>query len=337
MDRVEEIYEVFKEYFGEDKVDLQDDRTNFDKKVILVWFPELTVTNEHDESTNITDLYIRVRINQEGLMEGVFDATRSSYLMSQVYADYLHSHALHIPRQNYEYSKMCLGSGPINGTCSILNAEYDLDRWRLFCFELDKYVTVESEVGIPYHHLNRISRSSWEVKKEELIYTHVYHYNNIFIPDYFKSFICQFVKKRLLKFVKESDHWFIAHSFLEYISILTTAFKEYIKDNQLNENDLFNKSILFKGTYKNGKFETKIPSNRGESFNPEGLIACTFKGENKIVTVTSDLVYGDDSKDIIINPNLANIALFKILNVLNYGTIKQREGSATEEDRIIII
>jgi hypothetical protein len=196
---------------------------------------------------------------------------------------------------------------------------------------------VESERGVPYHHLNRISISSWRTEEKELVYTPVYNYNNVPIPDYFKSFICQFVKKGLLKFVKESDHWFIAHSFLEYISILTTAFKEYIKDNQLDENDLFNNGILFKGTYKNGKFETKTPSNRSTSFNPEGLIACTFKGENKIVTVTSDLVYGDDSKDIIINPNLANIVLFKILNVLNYGTIKQREDSATEEDRIIII
>lgn len=337
MDRIEEIYEVFKEYFGEDKVDLQNDRTDSNIKVILVWFPELTVTNERDESTNITDLYIRVKLNQEGLMEGVFDATRSSYLRSQVYAAYLHSHALSIPKQNYAYSGVCLGSGPIQGTCSILNAEYDLDRWRLFCFELDKYVTVESERGVPYHHLNQISKSSWKTETKKLTYTYVYNYSNIYIPAYFKSFICQFVKKRLLKFIKESDHWFIAHSFLEYISILTTAFKEYIKDNQLNENDLFASSILFRGTYINGKFETRTPLGRNMDFSPEGLIACTFKGEDKIVTVTNDLVYGDDSKDVIINPDLANIMLYKILNVLNYGTIKQRENSTTEEDRIIII
>lgn len=338
-DKINEIYEVFKEYFGEDKVDLQDDRTDFDKRVILVWFPEVTVTNEKDESINITDLYARIRLsNPEGLMVGVFECTRGSYLMSQTCSNYLHSHALHIPRENHAYSQMCLGSGPIQRTCSLLAADYDLDRWRLFCYELDKYVTVESETGIPYHHLNQVSNSSMRTEELTLDYRNVPSDHAVAFTEVFKEFIPWFVEQNLLQFSKEGDHWFIAHTFLEYISILTAAFKQYALDNNIDEDLLFGSKVIYRGQLINGKFQIRIPAGSNyNSYNPAGQIACTFKGEDKIITVTNDLVYGDDSKDVIVNPVLANITLYKILSVLNYGTIRKREGSATEEDRILIL
>ena len=336
-DRINEIYEVFKEYFGEEKVDLQDDRTDLDKKAILVWFPEVTVTNEHDQSTNITDLYIRVRLSNDGYMIGVFDATRGSYKMSQVYGDYLHSHARNIPHESYGFSAVCLGRGPIQGTCTILNANYDLDRWRLFCYELDKYVTVESEEGIPYRHLNQLSVSSWNTKWTELDYNIVSSYSCSIIPEVIKDFLPQFVENIPLNFVIEGDHWFIAHSFLEYISILTTAFKKYVLENNIPEGPLFN-NVLLKGQYDNGKFKMRVPATYySYVFNPVGLTACKFKGEEKIITVENDLVSIDDSKDVIINPDLANIILFKILSVLNYGTIRKQEGIQVEEDGVTIL
>ena len=53
---INDVYEVFKEYYGEDRVDLQNNER------ILVHFPRVTVTNENDQSVEVTDLYIRTKI-----------------------------------------------------------------------------------------------------------------------------------------------------------------------------------------------------------------------------------------------------------------------------------
>lgn len=329
VNKRQEVYEVFKEYFGEDRVDLQMEGK------LIVYFPTVTVTNEMDESIVITDLYVKVKISSEGLIEGTFEMTRGSYTLSQVYNSYLHSHALEIPEAN-GWSKVCLGQGPIVHTIAILSTDCDLDRWELFCFELDKYVTVESEQGIPYHHLRNVSRSAYEEVSLDLKYKAVR--TIILFPPILEAFLPYLINKNVLQFTQDGNHWYIAQSFTEYISALTKTLQEYIIEYNLDPQPFFELCILRKGLYKNNVFITKTLTNRAlNSHNLEGRIACTFKGNIVRVSITNDIVDIDDSRDLIVEPDLANFILYKILNVLNYGSITRSEDSPTEENGTVII
>lgn len=327
-DRINDVYEVFKDYYGENRVDLQDTD-------ILVHFPRVTVTNEHDESVVVTDLYVKTPVLLNGKMNGVFTMTRGSYLMSHVYCNYMHSHALGIPRIDYEFSRCCTGTGPITRTMALLAEDADLDRWRLYCFELDKYTQVESEIGIPYHHLNQISRSNFEIQNLNLQYDRVPTYNFNPNKEILKNFIPYLINKQVLRFSKHGNHYYIAHSFLEYISILTTTFMEF--DGSDNVNYYLGKNFLIKGTFENGVFKTRNHRARLAAYNPNGNIACRFRGEEVVVTVEDDLINADDSKDLIIDPLIANYLLYKILAILNYGNARRQQNSSIEEKRTIIL
>lgn len=333
--RINDVYEVFKDYYGEDRVDLQD-------LDIIVHFPRVTVTNENNESVEVTDLYVKTKILSNGTMNGVFTMTRGSYPLSHVYSDYLHSHVFTIPHNDYEFSRCCTGTGPIVRTMSLLARECDLDRWALYCYELDKYTQVESEAGVPYHHLNRISVSGFKTEKLSLGYYEIptYRFNlSVVEKETLKGFLPYLINKKVLNFSVANDHYLIAHSFLDYISIITTAFVEYINSSEMEHNIEYyiTEGLLVKGTYENGVFKTRTPNRISNYTNPEGRIACRFKGEEIRITVTNDIVNLDDSKDLIVCPAIANFILYKILATLNYGNITRTQAPSTEEGRTIII
>lgn len=171
--RKQKVYELFKEYFGEDKVDMQDN-------CILVWWPELRVSNEDEEYCYIKNLYARVRVDNAGTLSGTFSLNRTDYSYDQWISKYCHSHVQRISRNRESiktWREPCLGSGPIRETSSTLQVEYDEDVWRLFIYELDQYVRHESLEGVPYIKLRTIgtdpeaTNSLPEIWKIPLTYT----------------------------------------------------------------------------------------------------------------------------------------------------------------------
>lgn len=109
MEKPRRILEIFSDYFGEDKVDMQGFRTKEDfcenKSLgkgntdaillpsgifILVWFPQVRVTNEYNRSVDIQDLYAKVKIDTEGQLIGKFYLNRATYPLSHMKAGYMH-------------------------------------------------------------------------------------------------------------------------------------------------------------------------------------------------------------------------------------------------------
>lgn len=328
---INDVYEVFKDYYGEERVDLQNN-------TILVYFPSVTVTNEHDESTVVTDLYVKTVLDTDGTIVGSFTMARGSYPLSQVYSNYLHSHAYSIPKTNDDFTRCCLGTGPIKGTIALLSQDCDLDRWALYCYELDKYTQVESIQGRPYHYITNISKSNLKQKELPLGYSVSPIVKN---PGVIQEFLPYLLEKQNLNFTEEHNHYFIAHPFREYISILTTDFVDFINTRTTESVESYiNSGFLVKGTYDRGtgSFTIKVPASASfDGVNPGGLRACVFKGEDVIVSVINDIIERDDSRDLIINPGIANYILYKILTVLNYGNIRKQEGNTTEEVGTVVL
>lgn len=178
LDIIKDIYEVFKDYYGEERVDLQnfpseEDFNSVNQNVcnilnyfpifIYIHFPEITVTNEYLESTTINDLYTRIRINADGKIYAYLEMLRATYTDIEILAGYKHSHLPKIYSEDdlYEWTNPCLGSGPIGTTIATLrntslSKDYLLSMYKLLCRELDEYVKVESLRGGPYIKLSSI-------------------------------------------------------------------------------------------------------------------------------------------------------------------------------------
>lgn len=195
-----EVYDIFKNHFNENFVDLQgvpsdedfanrleclhnlkknDDgtfvvsesamdvlRNAYSPVIIYVWWPKVTITNENNNSAEIQDLYASIKVNTSGCIPYEYHGfllNRATYPEAQFDCNYLHSHICRIPVDNFtEFQTPCLGRGPILNTITTLKSNNDTAMWMLFCEELSRYVTVESLKGVPYKRLENIGKGSEE-------------------------------------------------------------------------------------------------------------------------------------------------------------------------------
>ena len=166
MEKPLKVYEIFKDFFGENLVDLQGFPDLIPESpalgesgysgYIIVRFPHVTVTNEHERSVDIREVYVKLKIDHTGSLIGKFQLSRAHFPMSHIRSNYAHSHIPGIPSLDSPFLDPCLGSGPINNTINSLNVDFDEDLWNLFCLELQKYVGTESVSGVPYRYLEHI-------------------------------------------------------------------------------------------------------------------------------------------------------------------------------------
>ena len=153
---VYDVHQVFKDFFGEEYVDLQnvpddgqllplgvsldklsetnisdehiaDFKSRFEdhKFAIMVWWPKVTVTNENDRSVEIDDLYAKIEILMDGTIpyeNTGFKLNRSTFSKAQYISGYLHSH-VHQFTNIPSFSDPCLGTGPIKETIHSLKNE----------------------------------------------------------------------------------------------------------------------------------------------------------------------------------------------------------------------
>ena len=382
---VEEIYNtemskpfailgIFNEHFGEDKVDMQGfpslsevesafPRGATNRQVrdylqghcdlfILVHFPQVTITNEHDRSTDIKHLYAKVSFGLDGKMNGRFTLNRAEYTMLHISNDYMHSHVSNIPFDNFErFQTPCTGSGPINNTICSLVRDFDADLWRLFCLELDRYVHVESIAGTPYHRLESLvqggrsvaMRVNDDIRGSQLLDTFCLGRTTPLIK---KSQLALFVKylidKEVLKFNFVGGEFNVAMSNTEAIIKVSNCFIEWY--NKMFErgqvtatmSELIANNIIVPCKYTNGYLVRPMTGNGRHSTAYNAYVGrriCTFKGQ--VVTLRiSDLTNNTTSEEnqvIILKPLIINYIITKILNVINfrYGNKRDdQEGSS---------
>lgn len=366
ISKVYDVYEIFKEFFGEDRVDLQNviefkdllhkstksdiDRAlaEFDNRAtvnehlpfILIYFDKVTIKNEYDSSRELTKLYVKVTLEYSGKIRGKFSMNRAEYTYKEFICNYMHSHVANIPIPDMtKFQVPCTGSGPINRTIASLCVDYNEDLWRLFCVELDKFVTVESIAGTPYHRMDSINPYSnnahfticENVNGEYL--GAITTLNNVTRngKEVFNSFIEYLIKNANFKY-KYSRGYYIAGSPKEiHLKVSNVFIKWYNHNKRINNPiidftlpQLLQNNIIIKAFYENGKFKELSGRNTRSADSVivyEGLPVCTFKGQ----TITSHFVndMGDDALADNVVYLLANEftgAIIRLLeNTLNYA------------------
>lgn len=294
---------------------------------ILVHFPHVRVTNEHDRFVDINHLWAKVKVMYNGTLNGGFTLNRSEYTLLHFRSGYMHSHISSIPINDFtRFQGPCTGSGPINGTISVLNRDYDEDMWNMFCLELSKYVTVESVAGRPYHYLERLGTNGMEAGMDRFItYLLPNHYRGAITRDKFKEFVRYFINSKKLKFNYVNGSYSIGMSFIEFIVLISNEFIKWYNDQFNKEEltakfaDLKRQDILRECIIDNGKIYYDRGRNNVNNYAQYiGKKVCVFKGREITVDITDVAEVRNENKSIILDIQTALYILTTILKVLNY-------------------
>ena len=237
------------------------------------------------------------------------------------------SHINDIPTNDFtRFQNPCTGSGPINGTISALNRDYDEDMWNMFCLELSKYVTVESIAGGPYNYLEKLGTNNMEIDVDRFItYLSPDYYGAALSPDKLKEFVRGFINSKKLKFNYVKGSYSIGMSLIEFIVLISNEFIKWYND-QFNKGELTDKfaelkrkGILKECIINNGKiYYDKDRNNINNYTQYIGKKVCMFKGREVTVDITDIAEVRNENKSIILNARTALYILATILKVLNY-------------------
>lgn len=322
-DQVEKVVNVLTNTTVKERIG----NAKFNGIFILVHFPHVRVTNEHDRFVDINHLWAKVKVSYNGTLNGGFTLNRSEYTLLHIRSHYMHSHISSIPIGDFtQFQNPCTGSGPINGTISALNRDYDEDMWNMFCLELSKYVTVESVAGIPYNYLEKLGTNDMEVGVDRFItFLSPNYYGSVITPDKFREFVRYFISSKKLKFNYVNGSYSIGMSLIEFIVLISNEFIKWYND-QFNKEELTAKfadlkrhGILRECIIDNGKIYYDRGRNNVNNYAQYiGKKVCVFKGREITVDITDIAEVRNENKSIILNTQTALYILNIILKVLNY-------------------
>lgn len=373
MEKPLQILEIFNDFFGEDRVDMQGfptledvkrelpamasesrvtrllaDRQREHRGFILVHFPHVRVTNEYDKYVDINHLYAQVYINLDGTIQGRFLLNRSEYSVLHFSNGYMHSHISSIPIYNFEeFQTPCTGSGPINSTICSLSREFDADLWRLFCLELDRFVQVESISGTPYHRLESLTRGG--ASRQALVFTKIqpmpevseaYLGGCITYPQ-LAEFIKYVVDSNILRFNYLGDGYYLALPPVKYYIKISNLFIEWYNRKYANGEvnaslGALTNTIIMPLKFNNGRLyrETNNYVNYRQYI---GRKVCTFKGQDVVLTISDIEEETAQTNNVyILQKVIADYIITVILNTLNfrYGN-KKEENTPHKEVRFL--
>lgn len=349
MENILRIYDVFKEFFGEERVDLgivEPPIDAFTRQLseesvkegvtkitqcwdallhpfILVHFPRVKVTNEHGNFVYITELYVKVRLEVPGVLNTI-GMNRAEYTLDQFHSGYMHSHVCGIPTNDFEKFEIpCLGMGPIQGTSYMLkNKVCTNEEWMLFCYELSKFVTVESLSGGPYRKLEGITSSS-----ERIDYIGYRRAQNL--PKFITNFVRHLILSRKLKFVYRNGSYvlgmsnaecmiLVSNEFIDWYNQLDNAEAEQVKDVKRY---YMKSGVAAKGHIYGVNMPLPLLDRVSEYI---GKRICTFKGREIKLRIYGAVSETSD-RNLFLSENVISEILSVILEVINlkYGKNKQ--------------
>lgn len=316
---VESVYNIIIDYYGEDRVDI----INYDDNnwKILIYFPKITVTNEYNKSIDITKLFTRIIISNNGLLQGKFTVIRSEYTADQYNYNYIHSHACSLEKKNLTaFHDVCLGTGPILATCTSLNINYDLNLWKLFCFELDQYFKVESIAGIPYKRLESVT------EKRLLPYKlRTSHWGQSLVSYENKNIVSSFLTDKYYSLMYDVPYSIykstavIGMSKKDFVITVSNLFIDWCNENKASKEFILNLGILVPAIIDNGSlslFEdmnTPIPNNNS-------IKILNFKGKPYYLNVIKEY-NSSDNHLLVLNPFIAGNIYRALTLYMNYGNL----------------
>lgn len=329
LDNTNKVYTIFKDYFGEDRTDLQQltenvyTNSSYKTAYIIVHFPEFTITNEFEETHTIKDMYVRITVNENKTIGPRILGQRSTLTDEEYVTSYSHSH---LPIGYGGYSDFCLGQGPIKNTLLSLVDYGSDDLWLLFCGELEEFLKVESLSGGPYKKISDLSKSS--TYNSPYYFVHLLNIDNIFNNAKYKIMIRDFLKYFLytapLSFYIIYDKIELAMDIKKFTVLLSNVFFNYYNTVLVKDAENWSIQELIKGNIINPIKKEKNTFVAFETGSVGNEFNTTIIFKNKPVpgkieaTSNSDTVYG-------VSPEFVNVFYSLIYNYTNCCNINSTE------------
>ena len=351
--KINEVYQIFKDYYTEERVDLRNVISEADflrygnaesseyysledekSPYILVHFPSVTITNEHNDSVFVKDLWAKMYLTYKGTLKHGFLLNRSHYFRSHWDSDYMHSHIAGIPKDHItHFQPPCLGRGPIRDTVHSLIVDYDEMLWQLFCRELEVYVGVESLEGIPYRRMQYIGSNNRNLLLSSYGNNLKFEYNqNTISLDYIKKFVKYVVDSKKLKFCFDGISYSIAMHWMDYYITISNLFIEWYNDMynkgeiRISYDSLISRNIINKADVAENKIYFSKVHNRPNRAS-EGSTVLIFK-DKEIKLVIEDDSTNDNIPSHILNISIATSILRSMLTIINYKYGRNKETVA---------
>lgn len=334
LEKSKGVFSVFYEVFGEDRCDIQINTQFYNSCMslcsntdaitsaewrqighlkmtaiaidIIVYFPEVDISNEKDKHHTIKELYVRTSIKADGRMGRPLMMLRTRYTTDELEVGYKHSHTSRIRSiSELSFTDCCLGSAPIRSTATELLSECDLDRWNVYCLQLDQYVGIESLDGGPYVKMGdigiKIDRNSF------------YFYDWDEVHKYSSSMIKPWI---LYKFLLTTPINFVVRDgvFIPAMSALECALRvtEICKEDADMKRHLVSGVLVGNKLYSSNKTSIDISGIMAR----EGTSLLTFKGEPKYLSIDRCEEENMETMEII-NPGFLNSIIEPILIYVN--------------------
>lgn len=370
------VLQVFTEYFSEDLVDsdlnsYEEIVRKLDKVVtedtykneglprlitlcdsvvssqlnVIVRFPRVTVTNEHNNSIDITELYAKVSIDCNFCEPIVLKMMRTEYSLEQWTSGYSHSHISGLCADSGDWKRPCLGSGPLVGTrnkvtMSNITIDERLEYLGLYCYELDKYVRVESIEGIPYNHLESVGSGDSKIVLGNNA-TDWYYFRGtakLILEDFYKYFISEYD----FKFSYINGQYIVGESLPRLLMKMSQYFAVWYNKEGYNKYkkslEYLTEHILVKYKISNEQIYTgdrRINQAYIDAINAENREMLVFKGKPVILRI-----YGNaesSSELYLLDANIFDLFYTRILTIINYEYRNKEEGETSSDKKFKII
>lgn len=320
---------------------------------ILIYYPEVTITNENDQHHKITDLFVKVSFNGLGRLISSPQLNRSSYTLGEFISDYMHSHVDEIPVGDFqEFQSPCLGTGPIRDTISELYLGGDKNTWMLFAVQLDRYVHVESLEGLPYHRMSSIS--SDDSRLNSTIWG-TFHFpvrmqslppswSSLSLPlGEFVQSLCVNFRDWGLDIVNRAGIFEWGTNMIDTMQIISNRFIGWINSGiqqgrwSYTVEELLQASILVQCIIKGNNIEayhlsdsSRIDSDSMAGY--QGNYVCTFKGESYKLKIALPENFSDfprvPNSMLLLNKLLVEKMINAIIYILNVKYVKSEQNQA---------
>ena len=296
---------------------------------LLIYIPKTTITNEHNKSIQITDLFVRVPLNDDGTVRLSVFYARTSYTTAQWLCGYRHSHTPSFARNEADmFSEVCTGDGPINNTLRSLHVGINADNpiiWGLLFWELSKIIKIESEHGGPYIYMNSVGVQGEVVDTSVTLSDIFYHDDAVklvekFLPDY--------ISYGRFKVAFQNGGFCLPTSTLEWIMDFSNLFFVWAANNGHSTRDY--EGILEDLFVLNNKVVKPSVALADEDWNLlktfKNKVSIRFKGVDFSVYITDVTNTEGAPKAIkVINRTFCVKILYILLQILNYKYGKKQE------------
>lgn len=146
------------EIFDRSVYDISFDEGN-DSVELIIYYPEITITNSHELSNTMRDIYIKFSFNGYTDFRKLLSISigRTTYTDYEYVGDYIFSHVSFRNIDGWN-STLCFGDTDLkNATLELRKGKFNLLQHVLLSFE--EYLSWESIEGTPYSYISKLNKT----------------------------------------------------------------------------------------------------------------------------------------------------------------------------------